>query len=86
MQTKLILYVRTGCHLCEQMQVQLVPLQQKYGFLLEVIDIETDEALKADYAERVPVLATEEKQILCDFFLDEKSLLIYLQPLNPEIE
>lgn len=74
----LTLYMRVGCHLCEQMQVQLEILQQRHNFSLNIVDIDTDNYLKLRYGERVPLLAAGEQE-LCHFHLDEGVLLAQLK-------
>lgn len=74
----LTLYVRVGCHLCEQMRTQLEPFQQKHGFSLNIVDVDTDSYLKLRYGERVPVLAQGDQE-LCHFFLNEEILLDYFK-------
>lgn len=76
----LTLYMRVGCHLCEQMQAQLAPLQQNYGFSLNIVDIDTDSYLKLRYSERIPVLVAGDRE-LCHFFLNEEILLAYFKSL-----
>jgi len=70
---RLKLYVRQGCHLCEDMQDRLRALDSELGLGLEVVDIDRDPELQALYHTRVPVLATLEGEI-CEYFLDEVAL------------
>ena len=52
-----VLYIRDGCHLCEQF---LVDLSLDFPELLDTLstsDVDTDPALAATYGLRVPVLA-----------------------------
>ncbi|MGD8484412.1 MAG: glutaredoxin family protein [Thioalkalispiraceae bacterium] len=70
------LYARLGCHLCEDMQHQLQSLQAERPFALEVVDIDSDPALEAQYGTRVPVLLSGETEI-CQYFLDKQALLQY---------
>ncbi len=74
----LILYARTYCHLCEDMARALLPYQQRYGFAVEVVDIDRDERLQALYNDKVPVLS-DGQQELCHYFLDEVALQRYLE-------
>jgi len=70
---RLKLYIRQGCHLCEDMQDQLRALGPELGLDLEVVDIDRDPELKSLYHTRVPVLATPVGEI-CEYFLDEAAL------------
>ena len=51
------LYVRHGCHLCEEAGVLLDVMLGADGW--DVVDIETDDDLLVRYAPRIPVLAVD---------------------------
>jgi hypothetical protein len=51
---RIVLYVRDGCHLCEEASVLLDEMIGPNGYTS--IDIETDDALLVRYAHRIPVL------------------------------
>jgi len=55
----LALYSRPGCHLCDDMLAALQPLLQEAGAHVEIIDIDTDAALRERYGLRIPVLALD---------------------------
>ncbi len=74
----LTLYTRRGCHLCDEMKLQLEPFQREYGFSLNVVDIDADSYLKLRYGERVPVLAAGEQEI-CHYQLNKELVLEYFQ-------
>jgi len=61
-------YSRRGCHLCEVMVERLIPLVRGRA-LVEVIDVDTDAALREEYGLRVPVL-TCDGRLLCEYRLD----------------
>ena len=69
-------FVRTGCHLCEDMLRDLEPWRRELGFEVRVVDIAGDAALEASYGTRVPVLAGVDQE-LCYYFLDEQALRQY---------
>ena len=52
----LVLYSRSGCHLCDDMLVGLQPLLHETGAGVRVVDIDTDAALRERYGLRIPVL------------------------------
>ena len=53
-----VLYSRTGCHLCDQARVEILRMRdQGRSFELREIDIETDDELFLRYLERIPVVA-----------------------------
>jgi hypothetical protein len=69
----LILYVREGCHLCEQF---LMELSLEIGPAVErlvVIDVDDDPDLAIRYGLRVPVL-TVNSDVLCEGVLDAERL------------
>ncbi len=51
------LYVRDGCHLCENAEALLDVMLGTDGW--DAIDIEADDDLLARYAHRIPVLAID---------------------------
>lgn len=51
------LYVRAGCHLCEDASVLLDEMLGTDGW--DAIDIETDDDLLVRYAHRIPVLVVD---------------------------
>ena len=72
----LILYTRSYCHLCEEMHKALLPYQQRLGFNLELIDVDSNAQLELRFDEKVPVLMAGEEEI-CHYFLDETALQDY---------
>jgi len=53
-----VLYSRTGCHLCDQARVEILRMRDEgRSFELREIDIETDDELFLRYLERIPVVA-----------------------------
>ena len=51
------LYVREGCHLCEDAEALLDAMLGTDGW--DAVDIETDDDLLVRYAHRIPVLAID---------------------------
>lgn len=68
------LYGRVDCHLCEQMQGELVALQQAHAFTLDWVDIDGDPALVEKYGFFVPVLTQKDRKI-CHYHLDKGAFL-----------
>jgi hypothetical protein len=56
------LYVRHGCHLCDEASVLLDGMLGTDGW--DAVDIETDDDLLLRYAHRIPVLAIDGKDRL----------------------
>ena len=75
--SSLILYSRSGCHLCEDMEVALGELQKELGFQLQRIDIDSEPALVQAYGTLVPVLKAGDTEI-CHYFLDPQALRDHL--------
>jgi glutaredoxin len=73
----LTVYGREYCHLCSDMVEALEALQPRYGFTLEVVDVDEDEALEQRYGTLVPVLVAGGEEI-CHYFLDPAALDAYL--------
>lgn len=78
MSRPLILYHRTGCHLCEDMQALLRELQPELGFSLSEVDILYNEELEAKYGLKIPVLEGDDGEI-CHYFLDQVALQRYFE-------
>lgn len=75
---KLTLYTRVGCHLCEVMKEQLDQIAARHPFALDVVDIDRDPALRAQYDWEVPVLLVDGKKV-AKIRLDEAMLLRRLE-------
>jgi Glutaredoxin-like domain (DUF836) len=67
--TGLVLYVREGCHLCEQFLVELSVDLGPAVLDLQIVDVDRDEALATQYGLRVPVLAAA-GAVLCEGVYD----------------
>jgi hypothetical protein len=72
------LYVREGCHLCEEMLAQLQPILRDREFPLELVDVDRTRDKLHEYGTRIPVLETREGRVLCEAFLDQAKLTRYL--------
>jgi thiol-disulfide isomerase/thioredoxin len=76
------LYSRAYCHLCDDLLEALQSLSGEYPFTVEVIDVDTDESLVAQYDELVPVLFGRKgdagAEQLCNYFLDEPKVRRFL--------
>jgi glutaredoxin len=61
----LVFYTRKDCHLCEVALGALRPLQTRYGFSLQVVDLDTAAPDKlAAYDEQVPVVELDGRKIM----------------------
>lgn len=74
MPSRLVLYGRPDCHLCEEAREGLRRLQSDgLTFELEEVDIESDEKLLRRYLERIPVIEVE-GEVVCELFLDREAV------------
>jgi glutaredoxin len=67
--SRLTLYGRPGCHLCDDARIVL----QQIGEPFSEVDIESDDDLLRRYLERIPVVALDGTE-LYDFIIDEQDL------------
>ena len=74
---RLTLYSRTYCHLCDDMIAGLQPLQARFHFTLDIVDVDSDADLEARYGEDVPVLLHGRRE-LCRHRLDGALVTDYL--------
>ena len=72
--SRITLYGRDGCHLCDDARVVLDRVGEPY----DVVDIESDDDLLRRYLERIPVVAVDGDEVF-DFFVDEAALRARLQ-------
>jgi glutaredoxin len=73
MAARLTVYIRRGCHLCEDMTQALERLRPELGYSFMTVDIDPDPELVRRYGTRVPVLAARDEE-LCYYFLEEDRL------------
>lgn len=70
--TALLVYSRKGCHLCELMVEELLPLIR--GRLdVEIRDIDTREDWREQYDVRIPVIEYD-GELVCQYHLDREAL------------
>ncbi len=76
------LYSRTYCHLCDDMLHALQTLLGPDSYAINVLDVDADEALVAQYDELVPVLVGHREgraaQQICHYFLDEAAVRAFI--------
>jgi glutaredoxin len=80
--TRITLYGKPGCHLCEDARAALERVRARRAFELEEVDVSLDPALYRQYGERIPVLALDGEELF-EFFVDEESLRERLDRVNP---
>lgn len=68
MSARLLLYSRTGCHLCEVFQQALAAWGERHELGFEVRDVDADEGLRERYGDRIPVLALDGEELMAVVF------------------
>jgi len=72
--TSVVVYSRSGCHLCEEALKAIVALHSEgYRFELREVDIESDDALLRSHLERIPVVEVD-GAVVSELLLDETGL------------
>jgi hypothetical protein len=69
---ELKVYSRRGCHLCELLLEELLPLVEGQAVVV-VCDIDSREDWRLAYAARVPVVKYDDEEI-CQYHLDREAL------------
>ena len=57
--SRLTLYSREGCHLCEQLLEELAPWVAARGATVELLDVDADPVARRRYGHRIPVLLVD---------------------------
>ena len=73
----LTVYVRAGCHLCDDMLVELAGWRAELGFDLDIRDVDADPGWAKRFGPLVPALVAGDTEI-CHYFLDINRLRAYL--------
>jgi glutaredoxin len=81
MNTKVVIYSRVNCHLCEEAERSVREVSTEIPFELEVIDINGDQELEKRYSEEVPVI-TINGDVHDYYKVDKRRLLKALRALN----
>jgi hypothetical protein len=68
-----VLYGRPGCHLCEVALSVIERVRERTPFVLERVDIESDDVLFTRYLERIPVITIDSAEMF-ELFVDEQAL------------
>lgn len=69
---RLRMYSRPGCHLCEQLAEELLPMIRD-RLELEIVDIDTRPDWRAAFGKRIPVLEFEGR-VVCQYLLDKEAV------------
>jgi glutaredoxin len=60
---RVVIYSRSGCHLCEEMKALVDRVGRSVPFNLTVVDISNDDALEERYGVEIPVLVINGEQV-----------------------
>ena len=71
--TRVVLYSRPECHLCDDARAMLERIRATTPFELHERDIETDDALLRRYLERIPVIEIDGEEAF-ELLVDETEL------------
>ena len=71
---QVVVYSRKGCHLCEIVKESLVKLQRRGGFLWREVDVDSDEQLRREYNDQVPVVFIDGRKAF-KYHMDEREFL-----------
>ena len=69
-----IVYSRKGCHLCEIVKESLSKLQRRGGFHWREVDVDTDEDLRRQFTDEVPVVFIDGRKAF-KYHMDEREFL-----------
>lgn len=65
-------YSRAGCHLCEQLIEDLLPIVRQ-RMRVDVVDIDTSPSWQAEYGTRIPVVEYGGR-VICQYTLDREAI------------
>lgn len=71
---QVIVYSRKGCHLCEIVKETLSKLQRRGGFHLQEVDVDSDEHLRRQFTDEVPVVFIDGRKAF-KYRMDEHEFL-----------
>ena len=60
--SRLVLYTRAGCHLCDDAKKALERVEARTGEGFTEIDVATDPELTAEYGDRIPVVMLDGRE------------------------
>ena len=71
---EVVVYSRKGCHLCEIVKETLAKLERRGGFQWREIDVDTDEELRRQFTDEVPVVFIDGRKAF-KYRMDEREFL-----------
>jgi glutaredoxin len=76
---EVVLYSRRGCHLCDIVKESLEKLHRRGGFTWRSVDVDSDEQLRRQFTDEVPVVFINGKKAF-KYRMDEREFLRRLSP------
>ena len=71
---QVVVYSRKGCHLCEIVKETLSKLERRGGFTWREIVVDTDEQLRRQFTDEVPVVFIDGRKAF-KYRMDEREFL-----------
>jgi glutaredoxin len=71
---QVVVYSRKGCHLCEIVKETLDKLHRRGGFDWHEVDVDTDEELRRQFTDEVPVVFIDGRKAF-KYRMDERDFL-----------
>ena len=71
---EVVVYSRKGCHLCEIVKETLNKLQRRGGFEWREVDVDTDDELRRQFTDEVPVVFIDGRKAF-KYHMDEQEFL-----------
>ncbi len=81
MAREVVLYSRRGCHLCEIVKESLSKLARQTQFTWQEIDVDSDDALRRQFNDEVPVVFIDGKKAF-KYRMNEQDFLRRLSRLD----
>jgi glutaredoxin len=80
--TRVVLYGKPGCHLCEDARTAVREVAARHPFELEEVDVSIDPELHHRYGERIPVVTLDGEEVF-EYFVDADALDQRLARVDP---
>ena len=80
--TRVTLYGKAGCCLCDEAREAVEAVRAERGFELEEVDVSLDPRLHARYGERIPVLEIDGREEM-ELYVDAADLRERLDRVTP---
>lgn len=68
---KLVVYVTDACSLCDQALDMMFGMADLTGYVLETVDIATDDSLLEQLSESIPIIEVADQQLVWPFTEDD---------------